>query len=106
MNRTRLLAFFVAALLPLVLAACGNKGPLVQATPIPPTIGGTPTIEAGDETPSEGTRPPEEAVEDADPSDEIVLPEEAAPDAPLPPETEPVPEPAPEDVPPADDPNG
>jgi predicted small lipoprotein YifL len=105
MNRIRLLAFLATALLPMALAGCGNKGPLVQAAPIPPTIDGTPTIEAGDETPTEGTEPPEEAVgdtvEDTDPSDEIALPDET-----LPTEDEPVPEPAPEPVPPAGDPNG
>ena len=94
--------FVLAALalaLPLVLAACGNKGPLVRATPVPATIDGTPTIDA----PVEGT-----AVEDTDPSDEILLPEDASPtdSAVLPPEDEPTPEPAPEPVPPAEDPNG
>lgn len=103
MNRTPLLALSVAALLlPLALSGCGNKGPLVQATPIPAAIDGTPTIEAGDETPTdENTTLAEEAVEDSDPSEEITLPDE-----PLPPENEPVPEPAPDPVPPADDPNG
>lgn len=101
MNRTRLLATLATALLTLALAGCGNKGPLVQAAPIPATIDGTPTIEAGDETPTEGTQPPEEAVEDTDPSDEIAPPDES-----LPPEDQPVPEPAPEPVPPAGDPNG
>ena len=101
--------FVLAALalaLPLVLAACGNKGPLVRATPVPATIDGTPTIDApveGEPAPAEDT-----AVEDTDPSDEILLPEDASPtdSAVLPPEDEPTPEPAPEPVPPAEDPNG
>ena len=108
MNRTRLLVLFMVMSSPLVLAGCGNKGPLVQATRVPPVIDGTPTIEAGDETPTEGTRPPEEAVEDTDPSDEIAVPDEEAPAGTgvAQPEDEPTPEPAPEPVPPDGTPNG
>jgi len=117
MNPTRPVALIALAVaLPLVFAGCGNKGPLVRATPVPATIDGTPTIDApvegetapDDDTGVEGTTVDDTTFEDADPSDEITLPEdEVSPDSEVaPPEDEPTPEPAPAPVPPAEDPNG
>ena len=115
MNTTRsiLVAAFALAL-PLVLSACGNKGPLVRATPVPATIDGTPTIDApvegeiAEDSAAEDTGIDEPAVEDTDPSDEITLPDEdaSAEGEVAPPEDEPTPEPAPDPVPPAGTPNG
>ena len=107
MNPTRPLFLVALALaLPVFLSACGNKGPLVRATPVPASIDGTPTIDAsveGEVVPAE-----ESAVDDTDPSDEIVLPEDEAPAGSevAPPEDEPAPEPASEPVPPDGSPNG
>lgn len=110
MNPTRsVLVVALALALPLVLSACGNKGPLVRATPVPATIDGTPTIDAPVEgEPAEDADVEEATVEDTDPSDEITLPDEEVPaeSGIAPPEDEPTPEPAPETVPPAEDPNG
>jgi hypothetical protein len=115
MNPTRPVPVLALALaLPLVLSACGNKGPLVRATPVPATIDGTPTIDApvegeADEDSSVGDTGVEApAVEDTDPSDEITLPDEdvSAEGDVAPAEDEPTPEPAPDPVPPAETPNG
>ncbi len=117
MTPTRpLLVFALALALPLVLSACGNKGPLVRATPVPASINGTPTIDApveGEAAPDDDTGVEEVTVdgvtlEDTDPSDEISLPEEevSSDSEVAPPEDEPTPEPAPEPVPPAETPNG
>ena len=117
MNPTRPFVLVALALaLPLVLSACGNKGPLVRATPVPASIDGTPTIDApveGEAVPAEESAVEEPVVEDtvvegADPSDEIVVPEDeaSAESEVVPPEDEPTPEPAPEPVPPDATPNG
>jgi len=115
MNPTRSVALVVLAVaLPLVFAGCGNKGPLVRATPVPATIDGTPTIDApvegevAEDSAADDTGVEEPAVEDTDPSDEITLPDEdVSPDSEVaPPEDEPTPEPAPDPVPPAETPNG
>ena len=117
MNPTRPVALIaLAVVLPLVFAGCGNKGPLVRASPVPATIDGTPTIDApveGEAAPDDDTGVQEATVdgvtlEDTDPSDEISLPEEdvTSESEVAPPEDEPTPEPAPEPVPPAEDPNG
>lgn len=117
MNPTRSVALFALAVaLPLLFAACGNKGPLVRATPVPASIDGTPTIDApveGETTPVQDAAVGESAVEESavegsDPSDEVTLPDEEAPAGSevAPPEDEPTPEPAPEPVPPDGTPNG
>ena len=112
MNPTRSLVLLASALaLPLLLSPCGNKGPLVRATPVPASIDGTPTIDApveGEAVPAEDATVEEAAIDDTDPSDEIVLPEDEAPaeSEVAPPEDEPTPEPASEPVPPDGSPNG
>ena len=118
MNPTRpVLIVALALALPLVLSACGNKGPLVRAAPVPATIDGTPTIDApveGETAPADDSGVEEATVdgvtlEDTDPSDETSLPEEEAvpSDSDIaPPEDEPTPEPTPDPVPPAETPNG
>lgn len=115
MNPTRPVALIALAVaLPLVFAGCGNKGPLVRATPVPASIDGTPTIDAPVEGESveegsvDDTGIDAPAVEDTDPSDEITLPDEdvSAEGDVAPAEDEPTPEPAPDPVPPAETPNG
>ena len=117
MTPTRpVLVVALALALPLVLSACGNKGPLVRAAPVPATIDGTPTIDApveGETAPADDSGVEEATVdgvtlEDTDPSDEITLPDEdaSAEGEVAPPEDEPTPEPAPDPVPPAGTPNG
>ena len=115
MTPTRpVLVVALALALPLVLSACGNKGPLVRAAPVPATIDGTPTIDApveGETAPADDSGVEEATVdgvtlEDTDPSDEISLPEEEGGSEVAPPEDEPTPEPAPDPVPPAETPNG
>jgi hypothetical protein len=92
-----------------LLVGCGNKGPLVQAAPVPPIIDGTPTMAAEEDTdPSDEVSPPEDGAPDSstpDSSTHPATPEPDAAEAPLP-ETEPTPEPTPEPVPPDATPNG